>query len=117
MSEDNSNAAKSASMERAASEPGVVPPGYNVTFLVHSDPTASIETPEMAAKNADRFAHTRTKRKRTSPQDFAILEAEYEKNARPDKAMRSSIVERVLLSDKEVQVRVPESDLRLAALR
>ena len=96
-------------MERAISEPGTVPSGFKVTFLVHSDPTASTEASEMAAKNADRFAHTRTKRKRTSPEDLAVLEAEYEKNPRPDKTSRIKVVERVSLSDKEVQVRAPDS--------
>ena len=39
-----------------------------------------------------------------SPQDQAILEAEYEKNSKPDKAARAEIVKRVALGEKEVQV-------------
>lgn len=39
-----------------------------------------------------------------SPEDHAILEAEYEKNSKPDKAARIEIVNRVALGEKEVQV-------------
>lgn len=41
-----------------------------------------------------------------SPEDHAVLEAEYKKNPKPDKAVRASIVSRVALGEKEVQVRV-----------
>lgn len=34
-----------------------------------------------------------------------MLEAEYEKNSKPDKAARLDIVKRVALGEKEVQVR------------
>ena len=36
--------------------------------------------------------------------DHAFLEAEYQRNPKPDKAARTSIVQRVALNDKEVQV-------------
>lgn len=39
-----------------------------------------------------------------SPQDFAVLEQEYEKNPRPDRAARGAIASRVALNEKEVQV-------------
>lgn len=39
-----------------------------------------------------------------SPQDQAILEAEYERNPKPDKSARMGIVNRVTLGEKEVQV-------------
>ena len=39
-----------------------------------------------------------------SPEDHAILEAEYAKNSKPDKAARLDIVKRVALGEKEVQV-------------
>ncbi|KAL9612949.1 MAG: hypothetical protein Q9167_002478 [Letrouitia subvulpina] len=45
------------------------------------------------------------RRRRTSPQDQALLEAEYLKTSKPDKAARKSIVDRVALGDKEVQNR------------
>ncbi|KAE8444583.1 hypothetical protein EG329_014414 [Mollisiaceae sp. DMI_Dod_QoI] len=44
------------------------------------------------------------KRKRTSPQDQAILEAEYKQNPKPNKAARAVIVEKVSLNEKEVQI-------------
>ncbi len=43
-----------------------------------------------------------------SREDFAVLETEYQKNARPDKATRLDIVQRVSLTEKEVQVRAEE---------
>ena len=39
-----------------------------------------------------------------SPEDHAILEAEYQRNSKLDKAARTDIVKRVSLGDKEVQV-------------
>jgi hypothetical protein len=39
-----------------------------------------------------------------SPEDHAILEAEYSKNPKPDKIARANIVNRVALGEKEVQV-------------
>ncbi len=39
-----------------------------------------------------------------SPQDQAILEAEYKQNPKPNKAARAVIVEKVSLNEKEVQV-------------
>ena len=39
-----------------------------------------------------------------SPEDHAILEAEYKRNSKPDKAARIDIVNRVSLGEKEVQV-------------
>lgn len=42
-----------------------------------------------------------------SPEDHAILEAEYGRNPKPDKAARMAIVDRVALGEKEVQVNAP----------
>lgn len=42
-----------------------------------------------------------------SPEDHAILEAEYRRNPKPDKVARTSIVSRVALGEKEVQVCCP----------
>jgi hypothetical protein len=52
-----------------------------------------------------------------SPEDFAILEAEYLQNERPDKAARIEIVQRVDMTEKEVQVHSPieRGRARLAA--
>ena len=42
-----------------------------------------------------------------SPEDQAILEAEYRRNSKPDKKARMEIVSRVALGEKEVQVYKP----------
>lgn len=42
-----------------------------------------------------------------SPEDHAILEAEYQRHPKPDKVTRANIVSRVSLGDKEVQVCFP----------
>ena len=39
-----------------------------------------------------------------SPEDQAVLEAEYDNNPKPDKVARLEIVKRVALGEKEVQV-------------
>ena len=49
-----------------------------------------------------------------SPEDHAILEAEYERNPKPDKAARIDIVNRVSLGEKEVQVSINEEYGHLA---
>lgn len=41
-----------------------------------------------------------------SPEDQNILEAEYARNPKPDKAARMLIVNRVALGEKEVQVSI-----------
>ncbi|KAI1415983.1 hypothetical protein F5Y13DRAFT_186836 [Hypoxylon sp. FL1857] len=48
--------------------------------------------------------HPKGKRKRTTTQDKAILEAAYNANPKPDKAARLDIVSRVSLNEKEVQI-------------
>lgn len=53
------------------------------------------------------FGHQRSRfTTRSSPEDHAVLEAEYLKNPKPDKTARADIVSRVSLGEKEVQVRV-----------
>jgi len=47
-----------------------------------------------------------------SPEDHAILEIEYERNSKPDKAARIAIVSRVALGEKEVQVSKDNSERR-----
>ena len=46
---------------------------------------------------------------RNSPKDQAILETEFERNQKPDKAARMEIVSRVTLGEKEVQVSISEA--------
>ncbi|KAI2640473.1 hypothetical protein GGS26DRAFT_538325 [Hypomontagnella submonticulosa] len=48
--------------------------------------------------------HPKGKRKRTTTQDKAVLEAAYNSNPKPDKAARLDIVSRVSLNEKEVQI-------------
>ncbi|KAF6230323.1 hypothetical protein HO133_004663 [Letharia lupina] len=69
-------------------------------FLVHSqDSVGQITPPQIEDQRL-----ARQKRRRTSPEDHAILEAEYERNSKPDKAARVDIVNRVSLGEKEVQI-------------
>ncbi|KAH8195262.1 hypothetical protein TruAng_010586 [Truncatella angustata] len=51
----------------------------------------------------DSQKHPKGKRKRTTTQDKAILEAAYNANPKPDKAARLDLVKRVTLNEKEVQ--------------
>ncbi|KAL4884580.1 hypothetical protein BJY04DRAFT_181585 [Aspergillus karnatakaensis] len=72
----------------------------NYAFLVHSQKTLTQNLPP----RVDNKLLARQKRRRTSPEDHAILEAEYQQNPKPDKASRTSIVSRVSLGEKEVQI-------------
>ncbi|KAI7580808.1 hypothetical protein KC343_g20534, partial [Hortaea werneckii] len=45
----------------------------------------------------------RQKRKRTSPEDQAVLEAAYKRDPKPDKNARLDIVNQVSMGEKEVQ--------------
>ncbi|KAF7178263.1 hypothetical protein CNMCM7691_006938 [Aspergillus felis] len=69
-------------------------------FLVHSQKTLTQNLPP----RVDNKLLARQKRRRTSPEDHAILEAEYQRNPKPDKTARTSIVSRVSLGEKEVQI-------------
>ncbi|OOQ87877.1 hypothetical protein PEBR_15009 [Penicillium brasilianum] len=70
-------------------------------FLVHSQKTLTQNLPP----RVDNKLLARQKRRRTSPEDHAILEAEYQINPKPDKVARTHIVNRVSLGEKEVQNR------------
>ncbi|EGE07498.1 homeobox transcription factor [Trichophyton equinum CBS 127.97] len=74
--------------------------GNNYSFLIHSNKTLTQDLPP----KVDSKVYIRQRRRRTSPEDHAILEAEYRLNPKPDKATRASIVSRVSLGDKEVQI-------------
>ncbi|KAK9771370.1 hypothetical protein SCAR479_11976 [Seiridium cardinale] len=52
----------------------------------------------------DSQKHPKGKRKRTTTQDKAILEAAYNANPKPDKPARLDLVKRVTLNEKEVQI-------------
>ncbi|CRG91830.1 hypothetical protein PISL3812_08884 [Talaromyces islandicus] len=95
--DSSSTAASSSSPPQAyASEPA----NLNYAFLVHSQKTLTQNLPP----RVDNKLLARQKRRRTSPEDHAVLEAEYKKNPKPDKAARASIVSRVALGEKEVQI-------------
>ncbi|KAI9786715.1 MAG: hypothetical protein M1816_007856 [Peltula sp. TS41687] len=72
----------------------------NYAFLVHSQDTL----PRNLPPTVDNKPLARQKRRRTSPEDQAILEEEYQRNPKPDKAARMNIVNRVALGEKEVQI-------------
>ncbi|KAJ5616236.1 hypothetical protein N7537_001350 [Penicillium hordei] len=72
----------------------------NYAFLVHSQKTLTQNLPP----RVDNKLLARQKRRRTSPEDHAVLESEYQQNPKPDKAARTSIVNRVSLGEKEVQI-------------
>ncbi|KAF3490741.1 uncharacterized protein GIQ15_00258 [Arthroderma uncinatum] len=74
--------------------------GSSYSFLIHSNKTLTQDLPP----KVDSKVYIRQRRRRTSPEDHAILEAEYQLNPKPDKATRASIVSRVSLGDKEVQI-------------
>ena len=57
----------------------------------------------------------RQKRKRTSPEDQAVLEAYYARDPKPDKAARLELVKKVALGEKEVQVSL-EANLSSSAV-
>ncbi|KAI9830902.1 MAG: hypothetical protein M1826_004332 [Phylliscum demangeonii] len=79
----------------------------NYSFLVHSPDTL----PQHLPPAIDNKSLARQRRRRTSPDDQAILEAEYRSNPKPDKARRMAIVCRVALGEKEVQVRGPVAEV------
>ncbi|KAJ6079131.1 hypothetical protein N7467_008884 [Penicillium canescens] len=72
----------------------------NYAFLVHSQKTLTQNLPP----RVDNKLLARQKRRRTSPEDHAILESEYQQNPKPDKIARTNIVNRVSLGEKEVQI-------------
>ncbi|GAB7353784.1 hypothetical protein MBLNU459_g4167t1 [Dothideomycetes sp. NU459] len=72
----------------------------NYAFLIHTAESLPAHLPP----SVDNKSLARQKRRRTSPEDQAVLEAEYQRNPKPDKAARMAIVERVALGEKEVQI-------------
>ncbi|KLJ05590.1 hypothetical protein EMPG_10923 [Blastomyces silverae] len=95
----------SAQPSPAGVNPSAVPPAGDATnnnyaFLVHSQKSLTQNLPP----KVDNKALARQKRRRTSPDDQKILEAEYQRNPKPDRATRAEIVNRVTLGEKEVQI-------------
>ncbi|KAK3309539.1 uncharacterized protein B0T15DRAFT_5571 [Chaetomium strumarium] len=59
-------------------------------------------TQDIGKVAAEGERHPKGKRKRTQAKDKQILEEEYQKNSKPDKAARLEIVKRVSLTEKEI---------------
>ncbi|XP_044724839.1 homeobox domain-containing protein [Hirsutella rhossiliensis] len=68
------------------------------TLLQLSDDTSA------AGRAPEEGKHPKGKRKRTAAKDKMILEEAYKNNPKPDKQARLEIVDRVSLSEKEVQI-------------
>ncbi|KAL2868403.1 homeobox domain-containing protein [Aspergillus lucknowensis] len=92
--------AASSSSPPSNQESDPTPASSSYAFLVHSQKTLTENLPP----RVDNKLLARQKRRRTSPEDHAILESEYQRNPKPDKAARASIVSRVSLGGKEVQI-------------
>ena len=116
--EKNKLASVSSSSQETTTDRSHSPDG-SYAFLVQSQDSVS----QSALLDIDNKHNGRQKRRRTryflpdikenrclftdcfcSPEDHAILEAEYQRNSKPDKAARNDIVNRVSLGEKEVQV-------------
>ncbi|KAK4506723.1 hypothetical protein PRZ48_000456 [Zasmidium cellare] len=69
-------------------------------FLNHSTTTV----PNNLPPSVDDKPLARQKRRRTSPEDQAVLEAAYKSDPKPDKTARLELVKRVALGEKEVQI-------------
>ncbi|TGO41670.1 hypothetical protein BHYA_0018g00420 [Botrytis hyacinthi] len=68
------------------------------------DIAAFVPLKEEAPDNEGKLEGGKQKRKRTSPEDQAFLEAQYKENPKPNKAARAEIVKSVRLNEKEVQI-------------
>ncbi|KAF7905626.1 uncharacterized protein EAF01_006147 [Botrytis porri] len=68
------------------------------------DVAAFVPLKEEAPDNEGKLEGGKQKRKRTSPEDQAFLEAQYKENPKPNKAARAEIVKSVRLNEKEVQI-------------
>jgi len=78
----------------------VGPSSSSYAFITHSQEGLRENRPPMI----DNAGLARRRRRRTSQHDQAILEEEYRKCDRPDKARRREIAALVEMGDKEVQV-------------
>ncbi|KAJ5174490.1 uncharacterized protein N7482_000367 [Penicillium canariense] len=96
MSDPEPSAAASSSPSLPATDSSAL----TYAFLVHSQKTLTQNLPP----RVDNKLLARQKRRRTSPEDHAILEAQYQINPKPDKLARTHIVNRVSLGEKEVQI-------------
>ncbi|KAF1815040.1 hypothetical protein P152DRAFT_456078 [Eremomyces bilateralis CBS 781.70] len=78
----------------------VLTAGPNVAFLNHSQDTLLKQLPP----DVDNKPLVRQKRRRTSPSDQKVLEDEYQRNPKPDRATRTALAQKVALGQKELQI-------------
>ncbi|KAG7133304.1 Protein zerknuellt 2 like protein [Verticillium longisporum] len=83
-----------------------VSPNNSQSEIPPATPKAQVqvEAPLDAATSATDEKHPKGKRKRTAAKDKTILEEAYQTNPKPDKTARHDIVQRVSLTEKEVQI-------------
>ncbi|KAI9759540.1 MAG: hypothetical protein M4579_002299 [Chaenotheca gracillima] len=96
----STSSSQGASADHRRDADGVSNGTASYAFLVHSQHTLPFKLPP----SVDNKPLVRQKRRRTSPEDQTVLEAEYNRNPKPDKAARMDIVSRVALGEKEVQI-------------
>ncbi|MCJ1402280.1 hypothetical protein MMC11_005500 [Xylographa trunciseda] len=96
----NNSSASPPRTDNSSSTESTYANGGSFTFFVQSQDSLSDDLPP----GLEHHERVRSKRKRTSAADHAILEAEYQRNSKPDKTARIEIVRRVALNDKEVQI-------------
>ena len=70
------------------------------------EPSLPLNNTGSNSSSASAFIRRR-RRRRTSPHDQGILEEEYRKCTKPDKAQRKEICKLVQMGEKEVQVAIP----------
>ncbi|KAJ8612335.1 hypothetical protein MRB53_037545 [Persea americana] len=90
----------SSSPSLLSSSPPTSSDNSSFAFLVHSQDTLPRNLPPAV----DNKLLVRQRRKRTSAEDQIVLEAEFQKDPKPDKASRRRIAGLVALGDKEVQI-------------
>ncbi|TVY39085.1 Homeobox protein [Lachnellula subtilissima] len=95
-----SSSVRSTSEGRERSDSSQSREEFEMSMEQSSDPASG----EGTSGESESRAENKQRRKRTSPSDQAILEAEYKLNPKPSKAARAEIVEKVTLNEKEVQI-------------
>ncbi|QDS76039.1 hypothetical protein FKW77_005297 [Venturia effusa] len=75
--------------------------GASTTAFLVISPDSLKDNPN---PNSEDKTAPRQKRRRTSPEDQKILEAEFAHNPKPDKPSRLEIVKKVALGEKEIQI-------------
>lgn len=97
--------------DRSPSSPqeGEAPASSSPSFPFFNHDATTL--PKHLPPSIDDKPTARQKRKRTSPEDQAVLEAFYARDPKPDKAARLELVKQVALGEKEVQVSLLEFKL------